>query len=137
MRFPLLIRNISRRIQLYGHLMLIMAVGIVFYCSKWSWKIIDYEYGCQIPYLASNFEIFIHLWSEKFLYEKSYTKNLIYFGMELSIYLINKTCIVTSQKNGSLTDTSTDITKAEKLDLASLILVHTLLTSPWQHTSLQ
>ncbi len=36
----------------------------------------------------------------KIVYGKSYTKKFVYFGVELSIYLIDKTRIVRSRKNG-------------------------------------
>ncbi len=38
----------------------------------------------------------------KIFYGKSYTKKIVYFGVELSIYLINKARIVTSWKNDLL-----------------------------------
>ncbi len=55
----------------------------------------DYKYGPQTPYLSLKFEIFPHLWEEKFSYEKFYTKKRVYFLMELSLYLIDKTRLVT------------------------------------------
>ncbi len=71
--------------------MLITQVGVVFYSSNWSRKILDYKYGREIPYLARKFEIFLHLWSEKFSMEILYKKKLVHFGMELSIYSSDKT----------------------------------------------
>ncbi len=55
--------------------MVIMNVRIMFYSSKWSWKIVDYEYRPQTPYFAPTSEIFPLLWNEKFSYGKSYAKN--------------------------------------------------------------
>ncbi len=96
--------------------MLIMKVGIVFHSSKWSWKIIDYEYGTQIPYLAPKF---FHLWSEKFSYGKSYLKRncLLYDGT------INKTRLVTSQKNSPLQNFESN---SVRFGSSSLQLVYSL-----------
>ncbi len=60
--------------------MIIMKVGIVFYSSKWSWKIVDYEYGRQIPYLASNLKYFFIYEEKNFLMENPIQKNLFTLG---------------------------------------------------------
>ncbi len=52
----------------------LLKVRIMFYGSKWSWKIVNYEYTSQISYLVPKSEIFLHLWNEKFSYEKSCTE---------------------------------------------------------------
>ncbi len=73
--------------------MLNMKLRIVFYSSKWSWKIIDYEYVRQIHYLAPNLKYSFIYQGENFLGEILYIKKGVYFYMELSI---DKSHIVTS-----------------------------------------
>ncbi len=86
--------EISRNSATYNNL--IIKVGIVSCSSKWNWKIIHYEYRRWIPYLAPKFEIFLHLWSEKFSYGKSYTKNtrLLWGGTTDTFNRYNSHCDV-------------------------------------------
>ncbi len=69
---------------------------ILFYSSKWSWKIVDYEYRPQTPYLDIKSEIFLHLWDETFSYGKSSTKKtcLLFDGTihTLSIFKLALWC---------------------------------------------